>query len=841
MSRPRVLYVDAYDSFANNIVGLLESALDVSVTIVQIDDACVGCDLESFLIGFAAVVVGPGPGDPRKHEDVGFINQLWKITDSSLVPVLGICLGFQSLALAFGGSIKRLQRPRHGLITEVSHQGRDIFEGVEEKFEATQYHSFQAVLDGVDSTVQLGGLHAVESSPALEPLAWDQTDPQNGPVLQAIRHKDKPFWGLQYHPESIGTAPAGAKVVCGWWKKSLEWLSSHNRAPATPEFGSSQQTLPQTLPKNLILDSGVDHGDGLKLEQVLEFLINWLEELRKFESVSLPLEQLSIIRLCEGLDLSGKELILLDSQQTKGRFSIIGVVIPHQTLKLTFTIQNRLLTVSLSRNKCIEITFNCITSIWTLLQRLLELNVPGIGNETRTPFCGGLMGSISYEASLDTIGVSTHSQSPGVRVPDFNFAFIERSVVIDHIDNHIFIQSMKPRDNAWLSKTAKVISCMVQTDWSVKTYPPPSLALTHQVLPTPTESRFYNKTDRRKILEYFQGGEIQRPLERQYCKKILSCQEALQAGDSYELCLTDQTTVTIQQDKNLDQPWVLYQRLREINPAPFGAYVRLGGCTILSSSPERFMSWSRSGAFQMRPIKGTVKKSKHMTYELARSILSCSKERAENLMIVDLIRHDISGIIGAQNCKVSQLMQVEEYETVYQLVSVIEGTLPRVTVERPAANEAKGNTYVNGINVLRAVLPPGSMTGAPKKRSCELLTRFEEHKPRGIYSGVLGYLDVRGGGDFSVVIRTASRVDDEVVWKRKTHIHKTGETTPYCEAITEPRSTEHHAGVGDEQKPLPHQVWRIGAGGAVTVQSTDTGEFQEMETKLEAIIRIFRE
>jgi para-aminobenzoate synthetase len=126
-------------------------------------------------------------------------------------------------------------------------------------------------------------------------------------------------------------------------------------------------------------------------------------------------------------------------------------------------------------------------------------------------------------------------------------------------------------------------------------------------------------------------------------------------------------------------------------------------------------------------------------------------------------------------------MSVEEYATLYQLVSVISGTLPPNT---------------SGIPVLAASLPPGSMTGAPKKRSCELLTEIEAQQPRGVYSGVLGYMDVGGGGDFSVVIRTAFRYGDE-------------------------------------------SVWRVGAGGAVTVLSEAKAEWEEMCAKRESLLKVF--
>lgn len=148
-------------------------------------------------------------------------------------------------------------------------------------------------------------------------------------------------------------------------------------------------------------------------------------------------------------------------------------------------------------------------------------------------------------------------------------------------------------------------------------------------------------------------------------------------------------------------------------------------------------------------------------------------------------------------------MVVEEYATVYQLVSVIEG---QCTPSNPVSS--KTSTGPRGLDVLRASLPPGSMTGAPKKRSCEIL-RDLEPRNRGIYSGVLGYLDVGGGGDLSVVIRTAISVD----------------TTSNATEVDPSLSA------GD--------IYRIGAGGAVTIQSTAEGEFTEMDVKLSSVLGAF--
>ena len=854
----QILYIDAYDSFTNNIVGLLERSLDVLVTVVKIDDPQVTKNLESYLSSFTAVVVGPGPGDPRNPKDVGLINQLWKLEDCNLLPVLGICLGFQSLALAFGAKVEQLQVSRHGLVTPVSHCRVDIFEDVENDFAATQYHSLCVNLDDKLNNDALDLWKARKSCPHLIPLAWDLRDDHNGHVLQALRHDTKPFWGLQYHPESICTDEPGAAVVSRWWMSTLRWLSA--RSPLHFDHGCVKDRLRQhawRYPTISLPHAHLLHGNTSTVKAGLAVPLRPRFRSGLLQSASFVAGQVTIVKLCEMLKLEEQEVIILDSQQTKGQFSILGLVLPQQTLKVAFNVHDHHFTFSVGTVQLAKIYLSDESEVWSLFHEILQIhNMPGVV-ESPSPFCGGLMGYISYEAGLNTIGFRSSSKDFRSKAPDMNFALIQRSIVVDHINGCVYAQSLLPDDGPWLSEIGSLLKSLSQpVDGPYHLISPKASSLKQPNKPLTSQ-----KPSQDEILRYFQSGTIKQPAKNDYRRKVLHCQDFLHAGDSYELCLTELTTVSIPKNDELDHPWTLYKDLRRRNPAPFGAYIRLGGSTILSSSPERFLSWDRYGKCQMRPIKGTVRKSKEMTYDLAKAILNTSKERAENLMIVDLVRHDLSGVVGAQNCRVSKLMQVEEYETVYQLVTVIEGQIPqsipykdnrnfdymdRYECGVPKAPSRDISSIPSGIDILHAALPPGSMTGAPKKRSCEILHEIEDQKARGIYSGVLGYMDIRGGGDFSVIIRTAFRWDEETVWqkrasgstnkqrKRKTDLHRD---------VNESTTAENPARAelkGDDDIIVPHQVWRLGAGGAVTVQSNDLAEYEEMQTKLESFIKIFQ-
>jgi para-aminobenzoate synthetase len=248
--------------------------------------------------------------------------------------------------------------------------------------------------------------------------------------------------------------------------------------------------------------------------------------------------------------------------------------------------------------------------------------------------------------------------------------------------------------------------------------------------------------------------------------------------------------------------------LRKYNPAAFSAFADLGLAKIVSSSPECFLNWDRTSMLEMKPMKGTVRKTPDMTMEKAREILGTTKEMAENLMIADLIRHDLYGICGSGGVRVEKLLEVEDHGRVYQMITHVKGEVRSDQLGyavRHMPQLKSSNMAVHGLTALQRCLPPGSMTGAPKERSCLHLRHIEARK-RSVYSGVMGYLDLGGGGSFSVLIRTAFT-----------------------------RSPDEDEDTGEQS----HQTWRIGAGGAVTTLSTAEGEWQEMLTKLRTVCNVF--
>ena len=212
-------------------------------------------------------------------------------------------------------------------------------------------------------------------------------------------------------------------------------------------------------------------------------------------------------------------------------------------------------------------------------------------------------------------------------------------------------------------------------------------------------------------------------------------QEQLLLGNSYEVNLTYRESV----ESPLD-PVEAYLSLRRLNPAPYAAYLQHEGVSVLSSSPERFATVDRRRWVVTKPIKGTTPRGATPTEDEAHraSLATDPRFRAENLMIVDLLRNDLSMVCEPGTVSVPVLMEVESYASVHQLVSTVRGHL---------------REGVGTVEALRALFPAGSMTGAPKRRTMEIIADVET-TPRGVYSGALGWISADGRADLGVVIRT---------------------------------------------------------------------------------------
>ncbi|KAH8177373.1 chorismate binding enzyme domain-containing protein [Sarocladium implicatum] len=908
MSAQDILFFDAYDSFTYNIVSLLAEILplgpDAQIVVQSLHQPLPGRERTAseisddefarYLRGFSAVICGPGPGSPLNPTDTGPFSRLWRLSDENMIPVLGVCLGFQSLVAHFGGQIRKLKLGQHGIIRKIEHRGEesgqaetsDIFKDVP-SFKATLYHSLCADVGQDDIPEEewpVTKWTPFTAAPDLEPLAWTTVDLSHDRerVLMAVKHKSKPFWGLQYHPESICTEDVSREVLRKWFEEATAWSKGINRAShVVKRRGSSSGhgTIPTSIEEKVSthLRSGASPG-------IDAFADDWLRRERPelacaaarnyaCETINLPAGA-DAASVAEILGETSGSRIILDASSARVNDplavqSIIAVDVGNairfeHVAKSNSSIRMFVPASQSSDAEWVDLQCTEEVQAWEIIshfwssRRVSEAELAGATTGVvHGHFKGGFMGYLSYEMGLKTVSPALARAERADDHADLCLAWVTHSIVLDHKSKRAYVQgwSSDAQARTWVEKTKQRLEAGLDAHSQGSRTP--------KVNTPVTDWPATKKSGASKVRLYTPDPLV-------YEDKVRQCQREIAEGNSYELCLTMQTIMTrpggaekeshslaatngylscngvsassnglghtnghaakttkdvpVEAEplavKNINakdsmavegrsSPWDIYKALRSRQPAPFGSFIRLGGATLLSSSPERFLRYDAQGLCSMRPMKGTVRKSQTVsTLEDAEKMLRVPKEIAENLMIVDLARHDLHRVCGYGQVTVPEPFKIEEYATVFTMVTGIQGQLNRHLGPSDSQHTPAGS--MTGLDVLRSVFPPGSMTGAPKKRSCELLAEIEEHQPRGLYSGVVGYMDVTGAGDWSVTIRSMFRYDDET-------------------AEPEPGETERR------------EVWHIGAGGAVTILSTPQGEREEMFTKLEGPLGVFRD
>lgn len=367
----------------------------------------------------------------------------------------------------------------------------------------------------------------------------------------------------------------------------------------------------------------------------------------------------------------------------------------------------------------------------------------------------GYVGYFGYELKGDCGSRGTHVSS----CPDAVLIAATRMVVVDHLTKHTWLLAFHGGESDdrreaqhWLADTQSRLESFAEDSHVMTAIPgEPVAAPDDSIDPEPFLVRSRDT----------------------YLSDIERCQERLRAGDSYQICLTNTAELPFEGD-----PLALYMRLRGANPAPYAAYLRLGGIHVLCSSPERFLRIDSAATVESRPIKGTAARHSDPIADRARCerLQADPKSRAENVTIVDLVRNDLGRVCEIGSVCVSSLMAVESYATVHHVVSAVRGKLRR---------------DLGAVDAVRACFPGGSMTGAPKLRTMEIIDSLET-RARGVYSGALGYFGLGGGADLNIVIRTM--------------VIDAGKAT-------------------------------VGAGGAITLDSDPREEYEEMLLKARAPLR----
>jgi len=233
--------------------------------------------------------------------------------------------------------------------------------------------------------------------------------------------------------------------------------------------------------------------------------------------------------------------------------------------------------------------------------------------------------------------------------------------------------------------------------------------------------------------------------KQEYCKAVEKVKDYIAAGDIYQANLSQRFSAGFEGD-----PWSLYKRLRRINPAPFAAYLNFPEVKVLCDSPERFLK-KEGRLVETRPMKGTRPRGRTQTEDrrMKTDLENSIKDKAENLMIVDLERNDLGKVCEYGSVKVSELEVVETYPTVFQMVSSVKGKLRK---------------NVDAVDCLKACFPGGSITGAPKVRAMEIIDELEPTR-RNIYTGAVGYLGFDGDMDLNIAIRTIIVKDKKVYFQ----------------------------------------------------------------------------
>ena len=360
------------------------------------------------------------------------------------------------------------------------------------------------------------------------------------------------------------------------------------------------------------------------------------------------------------------------------------------------------------------------------------------------PFAGGALGYFAYDLGrrIETIpAIAEHD----IAMPDMAVGIYDWAVVTDH-----------QQRRTWLTGYGK--DHRTFDEWNAL----------QELLQTKAESRSNKK-------RFAVRSELHSNMDEElYARAFNKIKQYIRAGDCYQVNLAQRFSIDITGD-----PWEAYLRLRKLNAAPYSSFLNIPEGTILSTSPERFLKVD-NGLVETKPIKGTRRRSTDI-YEdktLSEELLESKKDRAENLMIVDLLRNDIGKSCRHGSVSVPKLFSLESFAKVHHLVSTVIGQLA---------------DHSNALDLLRGCFPGGSITGAPKLRAMEIIESLEPHR-RSIYCGSIAYIGFDGNMDSNITIRSLLHHQDKM----------------YC--------------------------W---AGGGIVMDSTLNAEYQECFDKVSAIFALF--
>jgi len=959
-SRPldvNIVLIDNYDSYTYNLYQYL-ACICVNPPVVVANDAYGSweelLDAESAANRrIDAIVISPGPGTPTCEKDVGICQEV--VRSNPQLPILGVCLGHQLLGHHYGADVTLSPGgPVHGMVSPVAynmsdetvdaevHEGHrdrstsnsskwNLFDGIEQDFGVVRYHSL---------AVQFPSEGDLAASLEIEPMAWceavppsptadgdasvdhaEQNDEKTSTkICMALKHKTNPHYGVQFHPESIGTGKAGYQILYNFCKhvEASQLTRGSNDSERDP-------SITQADPSTQKVQS--EHSDVAAEDRPTTTCMHTVHvhKISPMHGSSNPIPEVVFEELYGSspsafwLDSSTGEVSDVDGNlvdpiadkrkcpiRSNSRFSIMGDdqgplskrveyygedhdpsergtrIFNHQPgetsdYDLHHEHDNILeyLRKSMGDSRGVSMSTRLVhfenagDESYTF-QDVHEFSSNGSDDDnafsSALPFeyRGGYVGYLGYEVrhesrkflceqeicSVD--GGASPLRSPLTQVksnrniPTAAFLFADRSLVYDHFTSDWYLVGVSSNE-IHAAGSGGVVSTV---EWMQQ------LSSKLQSLQNHLVANNNPKPDKKLEINFHLDRS-----KAQYEEDIRRCHEEIKNGESYELCLTNQMRSTVGAKGN-DGPFGLYKILRRRNPAPFSAFFRLdrlsikdddvdssrrsnrsASVSICCSSPERFLAitklvetldepaatdldddHSHGWEFaprrsidsssddlgyryqvESKPIKGTTARifaqdsdddemdCNREDAKVAEELRLDVKNRAENLMIVDLLRNDLSRVCEVGSVHVPRLMHIESFTTVHQLVSTIRGVI--------------NSMEVNAADVISACFPGGSMTGAPKLRSVDILNDMEQGVSRGPYSGSLGYISLNGCMDMNIIIRTA--------------------------VVTPANGPEDVT----EEEEENNDEWdvSIGCGGAITALSDSEDEYNEMLLKARAI------
>lgn len=661
----RVLLIDNHDSFSAILRNYLWELAGEKPLFFR-NDELTREDLQS--LSFDAAVLSPGPGHPARVRDFGVCRDLLQLYPD--LPVLGVCLGHQGLAHFAGARVVPVPGALHGRADRIRHGGEGVFHRLPADFEAIRYHSLAVEADSLPSNVQVTAVSAGDGR------------------VMGLAFRDRPWHGVQFHPESIGT-PSGAALL----RNFLDLAALHRPAGRAPS-SSARPGAAETRPP-------ASAGSPVPFLE-----LSWRDPAEAFSAFF---------------------------TEASGTFWLDGRRPPASAASgWPVTVMGK------------AGAFFEFRDLSSLRDWMAGLDLDGDRAAPWPGYRGGPVGHLAYELYRDTLRINTEQTSNSVE-PLSRWMLPEGYLVFDHEASRAFAAWEGEAPPGWLEEIVQA--------WNAPPVPP--------VVSAPAPPAFPAFAEWKPLLP-----------ETEYKARVLSLQDAIARGETYEACLTHAFSARSPAD-----PRAVFLRLRERNPAPYAAWLAFPDVRVLSASPELFLEISADGALRGRPIKGTRPRGSSAAEDAAlrEGLRGSVKDGAENRMIVDLTRHDFSRVCAPGSVEVPSFLEVEAHPAVFQMVSEVRGAL------------AAGKS---ALDAMEACFPGGSMTGAPKERTVELLAKLEAG-PRGVYSGALGWFTRGGALTLSMVIRTLENREDR---------------------------------------------WRVGCGGAVLADSDPEAEWREAVLKARSVI-----